>query len=454
MKSYIKLAAVALMTVTASGMSAQDTMYLIKGDHVVGKYAVDAVDYVSFELPDDVKDGNIWIGDIKAGKNTVTYTVNAIDDTKAYAHNVLSYYDINYNALSYYGDMLENLDVEDQIYCMKETLSYDAYVAYGTKTMTQTDFDSDNANNPYSRFSVIPGTHYFLCVWEIDPSTGDPLETFAYAEFDTNAPGESSASSNVTFKRQNSEGLAFDITADRNVKYFRTAYGPRNTMELYSNAYGLDFTIGTFGQNWTPDELTGMRPDIDDVENATWPAYDSGEYVLYVRAYDYNGDVKEHTVYATFDAGEEETGPAISVFSRSKDNGKVSVNFEITPSNIEEGYVRMIAENTVDDRLNMGYELHEIAMGGDATDITNSINTTGEYTFTADIPDDSWYCILITALDKDGHRTTQRMSFNAEPTSEWADYTPVYKAGALKVKKPVTSIRFKNNPTIKRLLKK
>lgn len=53
MKKYILLTALAAM---AFAGSAQQTMYLIKGDKVVGKYNVADIDYASFTLPEGVTD--------------------------------------------------------------------------------------------------------------------------------------------------------------------------------------------------------------------------------------------------------------------------------------------------------------------------------------------------------------------------------------------------------------
>lgn len=86
----------------------------------------------------------------------------------------------------------------------------------------------------------------------------------------------------------------------------------------------------------------------------------------------------------------------------------------------------MAEENFVDDRVNMGYTLSEVAMGGDATDITNAINTTGEYTFESNEVGEAWMSILIYAKDKDGGKTVQRINFNSHPDSEWSIPVPVH----------------------------
>ena len=54
MKKYLLLTATFWTNMFAA--SAQETMYLIKGDKVVGKYAVADVDYAAFTLPEGVQD--------------------------------------------------------------------------------------------------------------------------------------------------------------------------------------------------------------------------------------------------------------------------------------------------------------------------------------------------------------------------------------------------------------
>ena len=67
MKKFFTQAIIALATATTCfGAYAQTTgdnnkMYLIKDDRIVGKYDVDAVDYVSFKLPEGIIDEPIWV---------------------------------------------------------------------------------------------------------------------------------------------------------------------------------------------------------------------------------------------------------------------------------------------------------------------------------------------------------------------------------------------------------
>ncbi len=442
----------AALALAAIGASAQedDTMYLVKGDRVVGKYNVDAVDYITFRLPDDVRDEAMWLTVDNVGKNTVTYTVNAATPTTTYAHNLLSYYDVNYFAMDTFGDMLDNLGEEEQVMCLKQVLASNAFLGTGTQSVTQTDFEQwDQAE--YARFSVMPGTKYYLCAWEVDPETQEPLETFIYQTLQTLPSDEVDLGLDIQFKANNAEGMAFTFTGSDKILYVRTCWGMADMMEAYEQAYGRDFLMGTFGQNWTLAFLAGYGDLQPDIENATWPAYDPGEYVMYCDAYDAQGNVQHFKQTYTYETGEVSEGPTITIYSKDKGikdgKGFVKVNFEISPSNVEEAYVRMAEEDWVDDRVNMGYTLADVACGGDATDITNAINTTGEYTFESDEVGDAWMSILIYAKDKEGGKTVQRLNFNTLEGSEWAVPYPVHAPKAIA---PVKKIKSKRNPSIAR----
>ncbi|MDE7141407.1 MAG: hypothetical protein K2O33_00745, partial [Muribaculaceae bacterium] len=70
-------------------------------------------------------------------------------------------------------------------------------------------------------------------------------------------------------------------------------------------------------------------------------------------------------------------------------------------------------------------EFYEIASRSSAIDITNEINTMGEYTFTQAITSEQWQTLLIYAKDKDGNRTICRINFDMWPDSQWDIQNPV-----------------------------
>lgn len=401
-----------------------NTMYLVKGDRVVGKYNVNDVDYVCFNLPDSVIDASIWLTIGKVGKNHLSYSVKTDISTRTYAHGIVSYYEANYLALDAFGQSITELGEDTVVQILQACLPYVGYLGIGSNSFEMKDWADDGLNG---KFSVRPGTKYYVCVWEVDPTTQKPLETFLFAEATTLDPAQSNATLSVSFKRQNQEGLAFDIQGDEDILYVTTCFGSKSRMEEYISAFGLDFLIGTFGQTFTIPFLQGSNEIDDNIEAATWPISDAGEYVLYIRGYDANGNIVDAQCTATATEVESE-GPEIKILSRSKDVGKVSVNFEILPSNVSEAYVRLLGENDLDDLINEGRTIHEVATGGQATDIVDAINSVGEYTFTNNSLEEKWYSLLIYAKDKDGARTTLRMDFWPDTESQWGDRNPEHKA--------------------------
>lgn len=447
MKKILLAAAFAAGFFGASAQTADETMYLIKGDQVVGKYNVDDVDYVSFTLPEGVNDKNLSLKVENVGKNTVTYTVSTMTSNVAYAHNIFTADYLDVMALSYEGDLFDNLDEEIKVMLMQEMMMYDAFFGIGTDSYTQTDYQQISTASS-DRFSVLSGTDYYLCSWEIDPVTYEPKETFVYTTFST-LPGQTSSMSfDCQFVEQNDYGLQYLFTGDSNVLYVRTAYGSKDMFDTYEQLFGSEFILTAFGNNWDLAYLQDTGEIGEGISNSIWPAYDPGTYMMIARAYDANGDFKEVRVVTEAGTPEAE-GPAITVLSRDKHEGYVSINFEISPSNVEEAYVRLMDENNVDDRLNMGYTLAELACGGDAIDITNDINTTGEYTYTNNEVPEAWQSILIYAKDKDGVSTTQRLSFYPDTETRWANYEPVTAAPA--ARKAIKRIKNKHNPTIAKL---
>lgn len=447
MNRIILSAAVAIAALSVSAEN--ETMYLVKGDRVVSKYAAGAVDYITFNLPDGVNDEAIWLTVDKVGKNNVTYTVNTAGANVAYAHNLLSYYDVNYTAMDMFGDMLEDLDEESFLACLKYTLSTNAFVGIGKNTFTQNDYQQYDPSSEMYRFKVTPGTKYYLCAWEVDPSTTEPLETFAYTELTTEKPEEVDLNLNVIQTGYNDHGMILKFTGFPGILYVTTCWGMKNQMEAYEKVYGRDFLMGTFGQNWDLDFLAGTGDLEPGVENATWPVYDAGEYIMYVNAYDSEGNIQEKTFVFEYTSSTGEEVPVINVLTKEKGDGFVKVNFEITPSNVDEAYVRLCSENFVDDRLNMGYTYPEISMGGTSIDITNDINKTGEYTFTESDLEEQWYSLLIYAKLKTGGVTTLRVNFYPDNDGEWSIYKP-FHAPAKKGIGKIKTIRRAGVPVIKK----
>ncbi len=429
----------------AQDNAGNEMMYLVKGNRVISKFNVNEVDYVCFSLPDSLIDEAIWINIGETGKNHLSYTVNTDNDTRTYAHGIISLYEAEYIALDNFGKPLDELEKEDVVLVLKALLPYVAYLGIGSRTFEMTDWADDGTG---SKFSVIPGTSYFVCAWEVEPTTQAPLDNFVFAETSTLAPGESKATLNVSFKRQNKEGLAFDIQGDDDILYVMTCFGEKTRMDSYVQDYGLDYLFGMFGQVFTIASLQGESEVDENIEAATWPISGEGEYILYVRGVDAQGDIVKVQCTATAEK-EESEGPEIKILERSKETGKVSINFEISPKDVSEAYIRLMKENDLEDSLNQRHILHELATNGQ--NITESINNTGKYAYTNEKLEEAWYSILIYAKDQTGDMSTLRTNFWPEDDkdSHWADYPVVHQSPSKVLRSRMLSKSRK--PTIERL---
>lgn len=418
----------ALLAMTAGNAAAKENVYLVKGDRVVAKYPVENVDYITFRLPEGVIDTPVWIDIDRVGKNTVTYTVNTQSDDTMYAHGILSYYLCEYTALDVYSMSWDDITEEERLALLEMLLPYVGYLGLGGGSYTMTDMQNDGMGG---LFSVVPGTPYIVCAWELDPATQQPLaDPPVYTGFDTLAPGESQVQFEVQSVGQNDKGLAFDFTIGQDAVSVMTCYGLKDVMDSYAERFGMDYLMGLFAQTYTPGDLETYVGADGTADYPTWPVYDTADYVLLCRMYDSEGNMREARVEARGEEVKAE-GPRIDILSKSKTDGNpgsVSVSFEITPSNVDEAYVRMLPMNDVDDRLNDGYELWEIATMGETYDITSEINRLGEYTFTDRNVSEHWQSILIYARDNDGIRITQRIDFNTAEGAEWYIADPVTRA--------------------------
>lgn len=405
MKKIILASILAAATMPAIAQQQQD-MYLIKDDHVVAKYNVDDVDYVSFSLPEGVTDSPLWVETGNVAKNSITYSVKTTSPMTAYAHGIVTWNTLNNYALSYYDDEFNNLPEGTQVILMKAALQQVGYVGFGNYEYTMTDWQDDGTGNEYytSRFSVRGGLKYFVMAQEIDINTQEPLDTFFYTTVETPQPGKSPYTLDVKVARAADEQVELDFTgSDDNLLYCLVGIMEKNTAAVLTDLYGADYIFNTWAYPW---DMANLK------DSPVWNVFDSGEYRVMVRGVDANGDVVDAQCDFTYVSTSAGQGPEIKFYSHDcTADGSLSVNFEITPSNVTEAYVCLETENNVDDLKNDGWELWEIASRSTATDITESINTTGEYTFKKDLTDEAWYALLVYAKDKDGNKTVAKAIF-------------------------------------------
>lgn len=397
------LSLIVMVVALVSTASAQENVYLIKGDKVVAKYSINDVDYVSFHLPDGVSESPVTVAIDQTGKNYITYSINTLSPATSYAHCVVLKSTVDYLLQEYYDCTLETATEENMNAVINACMYSYGYEGKGTDTYTMKD--------GMDGLEVLAGQEYMIFAWQLDEDgnlTGSPIS----ATTTTLPAGESAEKLTVTYGGLDEKGnaiFAFDMGSD--IQRVHTAYGRKSVMEQFVQAYGYEYLMFTFGEIYNPSELTG--------ENATWPVYDEDDYVLYALGIDSNGDWVKAETSAHIVPAATEKGPQINILDKTKGNGSVNVSFEITPSNVSEAYVRLMDENTADDRLNMGYTMADLAAGGDAEDITSTINSLGEYRFKADNLESGWYSLFIMGRNEDG-TTVTRINFHSDlEGSQW-----------------------------------
>lgn len=393
---------------TVTGM-AQENMYLIKGNQVVAKYGVDEVDYVSFKLPEGVTENQILINVDEVGKNYFTYTVKTLSADKQYVHAFVQKSMLDIFLLSYYGTMSDDADPELVKNALKRYLN-NGYLGQGTRSYTIQDGESDG----YSDFEVIAGQSYFVVAGEYDAIADDLGEEVNYTIVTTLPAGRSTETITATYTGLNEKNEAmFSFTASSGVTKICTMLGLKSVLEQFINVYGFDFTMFAYAGRFAPENLIPG-------DGSGWPVTEEDDYVMYVIGIDAEGNMTETQKLEMHIVPQipEEVGPQIKIFSKEKDANKVSVNFEITPSNVTKAYVRLMDENDCDDLMNEGHTLPELAAGSDAVDITESIRTTGEYTYTNNEVPQQWCSLLIMGVNDEG-TTITRINFWPDTQSEW-----------------------------------
>ncbi len=431
-----------IITGMVATASAQETIYMIKGDKVVAKMNAEDVDYISFELPDGVKDQEkVAIEVNETGKNYITYSVTTANQNTTYAHMVIDEPTLNIFLQSYYDTTIDQVVPEVLEACLRMCMTHFGYAGQGNATYRMQDNEDDGSGH---KFNIVAGLNYYLAVCELN--NDDTLgETMKITDTATKKADVSAGNVSVSYKGQNEAGQAmFDFNGSDDILRIYTLYGHKDVMEAFIQIYGYEYTMFAFGQVWTLDELKN--------DPNGWQVDEETDYAMYILGVDANGDwAKDETFARITPIAQEKEGPKISIFSKSKGEGKVSVNFEITPSNVTEAYVRLMNETNLDDRLNMGYTLADLAAGGDATDVTSDINKFGEYTYTNNEVPNEWMSLLIMAKNEDG-TTVTRMNFHAHlDGSQWAINENINVPATSAAKKHITS---KNNMPAARKLNK
>lgn len=393
-----------------ASICAQDQIYLIKGNKVVAKYASTDVDYVSFKLPEGVTEDPFEMAIEETGKNYVKYSIKPTQKDRYYVHTMVEENFIDYLLQEYFETTLEEVDDATLTSCLNIFLY--SYGLLGKGDMVFNYKDGEMIDEDYS-LTVLAGQKYYVIACYLNDAADDLEGTTMYATTKTETAGVSNETLTVAYTGLNEDGEAtFKFDMSQGVRTIFTMYGYKEVLDYFIAAYGYEYTIFLYGEQWTPEELANNPYG--------WYVEDKAEYSMYALGIDANGDWVKAETHPFIEPIEQTVeGPKINIFSKSKDNGSVSVNFEITPSNVSEAYVRLLGESACDDKLNQGYNLAEVAAMSDAIDITSNINSAGEYTYKNSAVPTGWQTLLIMAKNADG-TTVTRINFNAYlADSEW-----------------------------------
>lgn len=199
------LLAIMIITGMVATASAQETIYMIKGDKVVAKMNAEDVDYISFELPDGVKDQEkVAIEVNETGKNYITYSVTTANQNTTYAHMVIDEPTLNIFLQSYYDTTIDQVVPEVLEACLRMCMTHFGYAGQGNATYRMQDNEDDGSGH---KFNIVAGLNYYLAVCELN--NDDTLgETMKITDTATKKADVSAGNVSVSYKGQNEAGQA------------------------------------------------------------------------------------------------------------------------------------------------------------------------------------------------------------------------------------------------------
>lgn len=390
---------------------AQETVYLVKGKKVVGKYKVADVDYLTFNLPDSVQDGlSAEVSAVGAGKNYISYKVTTKDTEQYYGHYFFQSPVLDTMLRTYYGTTVDEADEETLNYVIKLLVGNYGYMDQGTQTFTI----SNGTDDGYGRDFFVPaGQDFYVAAVNVTEttSTGGTLgDEVSLVKLSTLAPGESKETIGLKFLALDDEGNAtYDIEPSSGIVTLYTLFGSKRSLDQAESLYGADYVLYAQGDSWTAADWASYGAQ------QSWEIDGENDYVMKVVGFDVNGDrvsVSDEQHLALQTGG----CPTVSVGDKSSGDGAVSVAFTIEPQTVSSAHVRLMLENDLKDALNVpGATLDQVAVAGDAQDITSSITSDGAYTFTASDLSRGWYTLLISATT-DAGTTVTKASFHSHLT--------------------------------------
>ena len=404
--------------------TAQNTLYLMKGDQLVATHAIEEGDYVTFKRPESQPtQATVSLQAIETGKNFLRYKVTA-GDNQYYAHGFWTASYIDKVMQAYYSTKLDNADETTLKAVIRLLLQYQSYTDQGTLSYTITNGSNDgNGTN----FYIPAGQDFYVAannLTDVDEQAGTSKmgDELSIVKMTTLEAGTSSESISVEYAGLTDDDEAtFNITPSSGIVTLYTLLAKKKELDQNVSIYGFNKVFFASADPWTATEWSKWGAD------QAWSLDGEDDYVMTVLGIDANGDwtkaeCEQHIVTAS------DNCPKINLLSKEAADGTVSVSYEITPSNVSAAHVRLMKENDLENAINAGSTLQAEAVASDAEDVTTAINQQGEATFTKSDLARGWYALLISATDENG-TTVCEANFHSHLTgAQWEVNTTSFPA--------------------------
>lgn len=401
-------ATAALAGTFSLSVHAQDNVYLVKGNKVVAEFPVNGIDYMTFKAPEgEAATDTVVPSAVETGKNYIKYTVKTKEKNGYYAHAFFQSQLLDATLQYYYGTTVDETDQATLKQFLKKLVANYGYLGQGDKTFTIKDGENDGDGTDF----FIPGGQDFYVatvnVTEVSDESASLGNEVNFVKMTTLAPGESSEKVTVEYAGIDDDGLAaYNISLGDNIKTMYALLGSKKSVDQYESTYGYEYMMFTAAQSMTAADWTKYYEGKNQ-----WEISKEDDYVMNVLAVDANGDWVKASAEDHIGTSQGDC-PKVNVLSKEAGDGSVTVNFEITPSNVTAAHVRLMKENDLSNELNKDKTLDQVAVEGDAEDITSTINYAGEYTFKKSDLARGWYTLLMSGTDANG-TTVTKASFHS-----------------------------------------
>lgn len=403
---------------------AQQSLYVMKDGKVVATHEVGEGDYVTFRRPADAKpQQTVTLEGVSTGKNFIQYRVTTSTPNQYYAHAFFQASTLDQILQYYYSVKIEEADEATIKAALRLLVQYYGYTDKGTLTYTITNGENDG---DYTDF-FIPGGQDFYVVTNNLTSVDDQGGTaqmgdeLSYIKLTTLPASESAETIGIEYKGLNDDDEAtYAITPSSGIVTLYTMLAKKKELDQNTSIYGFDKVYFGGAEAWTASDWTKYG------DQQSWTLDDEDDYVMTVLGIDGNGDWvtvtnEQHITPAS------DNCPKINILTKEAANGKVTVTYEISPSNVTAAHVRLMSENDLENALNVsGTLLEQVAVDGDAEDVTATINADGKATYTYTVAKRGWYALLISATDANG-TTVVEADFHSHLTdAEWEVTTKTF----------------------------